>query len=104
MSAEPAQMELAGMPPAEVSKLSESQRLRREIERFQRVDSESGPLIAPVVAARVLHVSRTRLTQLMESGRLSRWYFFGHPHVALPEVRDYRDAPRRRGGRPSVAA
>jgi hypothetical protein len=97
------QMELAGMPPVEVSKLSESQRLRREIERFQRISAEVGPLIAPVVAARVLRVSKTRLTQLMQVGRLSRWEILGHPYVALSEVRDFRDAPKAKGGRPRAA-
>ncbi len=94
-----ADQELPGMPP-KGKKLTSAQKLERDIEEYTRaMVGETGPLIAQTVAAQVLGMSRQRVFQLVESGRLSRWEFFNAPYVSLPEVVRFKAIPRPHGSR-----
>jgi hypothetical protein len=99
-----AEQELPGMPP-KGKRSSPAQKLQREIEEYTwAMRGETGPLIAQAVAAQLLGVSKQRVFQLVEAGRLGRWEFFNAPFVSLPEVVRFKSLQRPTGVRTGDAA
>jgi hypothetical protein len=77
------QQELPGIPRGDAArKLT----LRREIEQYEAVVAEHGALVAPLIAARLLGLSRQRIHQLSQAGMLDSYRYFGHVFVALRDV------------------
>jgi hypothetical protein len=81
------------------------------INAFMRVSVEEEGLLSPSQAAHVLSVSPERINQLVRSGVLNRWEFFGKPYVSAAEVLARRKADIKNGrparsvaGRLKVAA
>lgn len=85
------------MPPPS-AKLSRKERFRREIEEYRRVmQGEAGPLIVRNVAAELLGLSRQRVDQLADRGRLRTWQFFDARYLSLPEVAAFKTLDRPSG-------
>lgn len=91
------------MPP-KGKKLTAAQKLQRDIEEYTRVmKGEAGPLIGRLDAARVLGISRQRVMQLVQAGRLQLWEFFDDKYVSLPAVLAFRKLERGPGTRYDAA-
>jgi hypothetical protein len=97
------EQELPGLKVARRAPTAE-QKLRLEIEEYQRAQQQDGPLISQTVAARIVGLSRQRVSQLLEAGRLRRWDFFDQPYVSLPEIQNFKTLDRPIGRRISYAA
>jgi len=94
--------ELPGMPEKGPA-LSRAQKLKREIEEYTRaMKGEAGPLIGRSDAARVMGVSRQRVEELVQHGRLDVWQFFDAKFVSLPQVLKFEK--KGAGGKSLVAA
>lgn len=74
--------------------------LKLEIEQWNTVAAEWGPLVAPALAAKLCGMSAQAVASLIARAKLNSWQFFGREWVSLPELRRLRTSPRERGGRP----
>jgi hypothetical protein len=97
--------ELPGMPaPVAKRRLSRKEKFKLELEEYRRVmQGETGPLIVRTVAAELLGVSRQRVDQLVDLGRLSAWQFFDARYLSLPELISFSQVARPTGLRRSAA-
>jgi excisionase family DNA binding protein len=66
-------------------------------------ESEHG-LIMPGTAAKLLGVSRSRVYQLLEAGKLVEFEHFGHKWLSCSQLMQRLSEPVDRGGRPSLKA
>jgi len=95
------EQELPGMPPPSSGKrLSRKEKFKREIEEYTRVmKGEAGPLVVRKVAAELLGLTRQRVDQLADRGKLRTWQFFDARYLSLPEVTAFRSVDRPTGVR-----
>lgn len=75
-----------------------------EIQQWRVVAAEWGPLVHPALAAKLCGVSSQRVLQMISSGKLNGWQFFGKEWVSLPQLQQYRAAQKDKGGRPRKQA
>jgi hypothetical protein len=64
------------------------------------VSAEKGQLLPSPFVACLLGVSRQRVAQLLESGKLERVEVHGHPFVTENSLVEWAKAERAKGGRP----
>lgn len=69
---------------------------------LQQVNRQEGGLLPVVVAARALNVTRSRVDQLVEAGKLRRFEVEGHVYISGRSVAEYAYDERKRTGRPPV--
>lgn len=87
---------VAEMPKRAKSKLA----TRWEVfERMQAIVEVEGLLVPPVLAGKLLGVSKQRVDELMKVGRLKRVDWEGHPFVTENSLHEYARSERK-GGRP----
>jgi hypothetical protein len=65
-----------------------------------RVSQGEDGLLHAAQAAIVLDVSNQRILQLVDSGALRHWEFFGRKYVSARELVSRRSADVKKGGRP----
>jgi len=73
---------------------------RTPIRQFLELTKEHGPLITPVLAATTLNVSRQRVHQFMNEGRLPVVRVDGHPMIPAAGLDLFMSENRGRGIQP----
>ena len=68
-----------------------------ELAEMAEKSAEVGGLIQPSLAAKLLDFSRQRAYEMIETGRLQSWEFFGHRYVSAREVHAYMESDRKPG-------
>lgn len=66
---------------------------------FDDAERENG-LLPPAVTAGLCGVSQSRLNQLMDGGRFTRFEHFGRPWISRREFEAWVNSERDKGGRP----
>ena len=70
-----------------------------EVKEMAEVSEANGFLVPPVAAAEMLGVSRARITQFQQDGRLRVWTFRGRPFVCGDDIVKLAEAERNCGTR-----
>lgn len=91
--------------PAFVAELSKPQqgrwqRVKENYLRFKAATDEHGMLVPASLAAKLADVSRQRIAQLREAGKLQCVDLDGHIYVTERSLLEWMNAPTDRGGRP----
>lgn len=81
---------LRGLPRKEKSKWE-------QLREMQEITRERGALLPTGLAAEVLDLSRQRLFQLLEAGRISQHEFFGRKWVTEKDLLDFAKSERKPG-------
>jgi len=79
---------------------SEPKRVRtkwQELKEMREQADEHGGLVPPLVAACLLDVSKQRVNDMINSGILHRYEWFGKPFISVKEVAAYVNSERRTG-------
>lgn len=87
------------MPKAKRSLIAEAW---EKVRRLQAANLEEGGLLPVMVAARALNVTRSRIDQLVEAGKLRRFEIEGHVFISGRSVAEYAWDERKRTGRPPI--
>ena len=83
-----------------VTEKSELGKVLDVMKEFREVTAQRGPVIPVTVAAEMLGVSRSRVCQFMDSGRLQYYVLGDMRHPFLNSVEAFLRQPRLKGGRP----
>jgi len=79
---------------------NEPKRVRTKWEELQEMAEEGekhGGFIPQFIAAVLLDVSKARVGQLVEDGRLKRYTYFGKPFVTVDDVSAFINSERKTG-------
>lgn len=90
---------VSDLPKREKGKLA---KVWDTLAELRATTEETGPLLPLTFAAALLNVSRQRIDQMMDAGKLERWELNGHPFVTERSVVAYAKAEKDKGGRPPV--
>lgn len=90
---------VAEMPRGEKSKLV---KLWDRVTEFRRVSVVEGGLVTVSIAARMLDISRSRIDQLVQAGRLRAVPFEGHVFISGTSIEEFGDKEKSKGGRPRI--
>ena len=71
-----------------------------ELAEMADKSEEVGGLIPPALAASLLDVSRQRVHNMIERGRINSWMFFGDRYVSAAEVHAFMASERKPGPKP----
>jgi hypothetical protein len=91
--------ELPGMPAATAPAVGSREWRRSEWKRFQKLAAQHDGLTYPIVACALLGVSRQRVYQLMDTGRLVWYEVLGHKMLACDQLEAFASLDRRPGFR-----
>lgn len=83
-------------------KQSAISRLWDTLTHMQEVNKQEGGLLPVSVAARALNISRSRVDQLVNDGRLRRFEVEGHVYISGRSVAQFA-WDERKNGRPALA-
>lgn len=94
------QMELAGMPKSNNRFARAWRESNAELAAWCKDSEREKGLLPPGIAASLCGVSQSRLNQLMDAGRFTRFEHFGRPWVSRREFEAWVYSERDKGGRP----
>jgi hypothetical protein len=83
--------------PSEPAKESRARRLLAELRQMSLAMQKEDGLLNHSQAALILDVSPRRVGELVELGRLSRFYYLGRTYVSVREIVARRDADLQAG-------
>ncbi len=95
---QPAQQWLIEVPAKALKKS-----LREEWQAYSDDSEQQKGLVLASIAGKLLGVHKSRVYQLLDSGRLTRFEHFGHQWLSAGEIMDRLSEPRSLGGRPPLA-
>lgn len=85
---------VAGMPKREKSRLAKCWDM---LKRMNALQATEGSMIPLIMAAKCLGVSRTRIDQLIQEGRLNRFEIDGHVFVSENSMVEFAKLERKWG-------
>ncbi len=85
---------VASLPKREKSKLA---RLWEQFRELHELGKTEGVLVPPRAAAKLLGLSQQRVDQLMDTGKLRRIEFCGHPYIPEASLLLFAQSVRRTG-------
>ena len=85
---------VAELPKREKSKLAD---LWDRFQEVKAITDKKGMIVPPIVAAELLGVSRQRIWQLMEGGRLARLEWRGQVFVTERDLMEFAESERKTG-------
>nr|CRY97196.1 hypothetical protein [uncultured prokaryote] len=97
MDAQPSQAWLIEVPSRAIRKT-----LREEWQAYSDDSEREKGLVLASIAGKLLGVHKSRVYQLLDSGRLTRFEHFGHQWLSAGEIMD-RLTEQPRAGRPPLA-
>jgi excisionase family DNA binding protein len=97
--AKPVEQELPGMPEAKAPAPKSREWLKAEVKRLWKFGREHNGVLLPSQAAFLLGISRQRVYQLVEQGRLHVHEFAGRQYIAGDEVDAFEQLERHSGFR-----
>lgn len=87
---------MADLPVREKSRVV---KVWEQFQKLKQIERERGSIVSPGFAAKLLDVSKQRVSQLLQRGRLERVDVDGHPFVTEASIVQYAKEERK-GGRP----
>lgn len=90
---------LPGIPAEETSLAEDLSTWNARMDLFNRMADERGGLLPQSVLPQILRVSPTRVSELIQTGRLERVNFFGVPFVTGRSINAHKTEEKMRGGR-----
>jgi hypothetical protein len=89
--------ELPGMPPPALPRRGSVAWTVREWRRFRQLCRLHDGLTSPAFAAEVLQLSRQRVGQLIDAGRLRTYTVFDRPFIPCDELAEFAKIDRPEG-------
>ncbi len=97
MDAQPSQQWLIEVPSRAIKKS-----LREEWQAYSDDSEQQKGLVLASIAGKLLGVHKSRVYQLLDTGRLTRFEHFGHQWLSAGEIMD-RLTDKPKSGRPRLA-
>lgn len=85
---------MASLPKREKSRVA---KLWDHFTEVKALMQDKGTLVPPTIAAELLEVHRSRIDQLVESGRLERIHFQGRPFITEVSLVRWAEAEHKNG-------
>jgi hypothetical protein len=97
------EQELPGMPKAKAPAVKSREWAKAEVKRLWQFALEHDGVLFPAQAAFLLGISRARMHQLIQEGRLVVHEFAGRPYLAGDDVEAFERLERHSGFRYAAA-